>query len=302
MEVSLCPVCAVAGVSTSYPGGDNLAVHCPRCRHYVITGTAARMLDDRPTRDRHLLSGRIRRHWTETERPLKVTSDMLDTLQDGALRSVLAKQEALLFDIAKQSRFPGAVVNVGPLDAVIVDAEPGDELYFHLKSLVDRRLLLPTQTYSELVVSAQGWEHVEQRQNPTTGNRTDFFVAMSFSDALVAAWERGIRPAVADAGYVAKRVDSDPHNDKIDDRIIAGIRRSFAVIADMTEQKGGTYFEAGFALGLNRPVVWTVREDEIDKVHFDTRQFAHILWKNEDDLREKLTTHLVAVFGQGPLT
>jgi hypothetical protein len=32
-------------------------------------------------------------------------------------------------------------------------------------------------------------------------------------------------------------VDSDAHNDKIDDRIIAGIRSSYATVVDVTTQK-----------------------------------------------------------------
>jgi hypothetical protein len=36
------------------------------------------------------------------------------------------------------------------------------------------------------------------------------------------------------------------------------------------------YFEAGVALGLGRPVIWTCREDDIARLPFDTRQFDMI--------------------------
>ena len=36
---------------------------------------------------------------------------------------------------------------------------------------------------------------------------------------------------------------------------------------------------------LGRPVVWTCREDDKDKLHFDTRQFNHVIWTMPDDLR-----------------
>jgi hypothetical protein len=93
---------------------------------------------------------------------------------------------------------------------------------------------------------------------------------------------------------------------KIDDEIIAEIRRSRFVVADFTSEpekpRGGVYFEAGFAQGLNTPVIWTCREDMLGSVHFDTRQFNHIAWTSPQDLRAKLKNRIGAVLGQGPLT
>ncbi|WP_235565379.1 nucleoside 2-deoxyribosyltransferase [Lysobacter sp. Root494] len=232
---------------------------------------------------------------------MMVTSETAEGMDGPVLTSVLQKQDALLSDIASQSRHPGSVVNLGPFDCVIFDGAPGDELGYHVQSMVDRGLLQARRTINEIVITPQGWEHLEQLRSPLGGNRSDIFVAMSFKEALRGAWEDGIKPGVAAAGYRAKRVDSDAHNDKIDDRIIAGIRACYAVVVDVTTQNAGAYFEAGFAMGVGRPVVWTVHEEDLPNLHFDTRQFRHIVWSNELDLCAKLTTHLLAVFGRGPL-
>ncbi len=61
--------------------------------------------------------------------------------------------------------------------------------------------------------------------------------------------------------------------------------------------RGGVYYEAGFAQGLGIPVIWTVKADHIDHVHFDTRQFNHITWTDAADLREKLKNRIGAVLG-----
>ena len=68
-------------------------------------------------------------------------------------------------------------------------------------------------------------------------------------------------------GYDPIRVDSKQTNDKIDDKIIADIRKSGLVVADFTEQKCGVYFEAGFALGISVTLIWTCRDTEIDRLH-----------------------------------
>lgn len=84
------------------------------------------------------------------------------------------------------------------------------------------------------------------------------------------------------------------HNEKIDDRIIAEIRQSSLIVADFTGQRGGVYFEAGFAKGLGIPVIWTCHEDGVENLHFDTRQYNHIVWESPEDLKTKLINRISA--------
>ena len=84
------------------------------------------------------------------------------------------------------------------------------------------------------------------------------------------------------------------HKDDINHRIIADIHRSGLLVADFTGNRGGIYYEAGFAGGLNIPVIWTVRETDVCNLHFDTRQFKHIVWTTGEDLREKLQNRIAA--------
>ena len=132
------------------------------------------------------------------------------------------------------------------------------------------------------------------------------FVAMWFDGSLKEAWEKGIKLGIKDAGYKPVRIDEKEHNDKIDDRIIAEIRRSRFVVADFTQGKdgarGGVYYEAGFAHGLGIEVFFTCRKDVLDNndIHFDTRQYNHIDWETPEELRQKLAARISAVIGDGP--
>lgn len=139
------------------------------------------------------------------------------------------------------------------------------------------------------------------------------FVAMWFDSSMNDAYENGIKKSIEDAGYEPLRIDRKEHNNKIDDEIIAEIRRSRFLVADFTfkpkdpeagklyEPRGGVYYEAGFAYGLNIPVIYICRKDMIDKIHFDTRQFNHITWKSSEDLRKQLKDRISATIGDGPL-
>ncbi len=90
------------------------------------------------------------------------------------------------------------------------------------------------------------------------------------------------------------------HNGKIDDLIIAEIRKSGLLVADFTKQRGGVYFEAGFAMGLGIPVIWTCRSDDVEKLNFDTRQYNHIIWTDADDLKKKLQLRIEASIPNRP--
>ncbi len=68
-----------------------------------------------------------------------------------------------------------------------------------------------------------------------------------------------------------------------------------------TAQEGGVYYEAGFASGLGIPVIYSCRRNMVDQIHFDTRQYSHILWDNLDELRDDLRKRILARIGSGPL-
>ena len=132
------------------------------------------------------------------------------------------------------------------------------------------------------------------------GRSEEVFIAMSFSPQMTSAYEAGLQVGIERAGYVPIRVDRTEHVNRIDDEIVARIRRSAFVVADFTEQKSGVYFEAGFALGLNLPVIWSCRQDDIGNLHFDVRQYNCIDWTDEADLANRLRLRIEAIVGQGP--
>ena len=98
---------------------------------------------------------------------------------------------------------------------------------------------------------------------------SEAFVAMWFDPSMDNAWEEGFEPAIHEAGYKPMRIDKHEHANKIDDEIIAGIRRARFLVADFTYgddgERGGVYYEAGFAHGLDIPVFFTCRKGFLKK-------------------------------------
>jgi hypothetical protein len=54
-------------------------------------------------------------------------------------------------------------------------------------------------------------------------------------------------------------------------------------------------------MGLPIPIIWTCSKDSITDLHFDTRQYNHIVWDTPQNLRDLLKARIGAVIGDGPL-
>lgn len=149
-------------------------------------------------------------------------------------------------------------------------------------------------------ISSDGWAHLEKIKKVNRDSQQGF-VAMWFDDSMTPVYDTCIHPAIEAAGYKPLRVDRKEHNDKIDDEIIAQIRRSRFVVADFTGQRGGVYFEAGFAKGLGLDVFWTCNKKCEKKLHFDTRQYNHIIWEEDkpEEFKTNLKNRIEAVLGHG---
>jgi nucleoside 2-deoxyribosyltransferase len=103
------------------------------------------------------------------------------------------------------------------------------------------------------------------------------FVAMWFNDHVTPAVKDGIEPAIAQTGYRAIRIDLQEDSDSVIDRIIAEIKEARFVMANFTGQRGGVYFEAGFARGRGLDVIWTCNDDHFNDLHFDLKGFNVIV-------------------------
>jgi hypothetical protein len=160
---------------------------------------------------------------------------------------------------------------------------------------------------SSVSVLPAGWERYESLNR---GNRNNpAFVAMWFgrpkadggsdrSAEMTALFTNSIEAACIAAGWTALRVDMVEHNDSVIDRIIYEIRRAPFVIADLTENNQGVYFEAGYAKGLGREVIYCCPSGA--KAHFDVDSINHVKYSNPDELRKKLENRILGTVGEGP--
>lgn len=293
-----CSICkSTEGVRDLSSGGvDGRRIKCPRCGSYQIAGSVETCFREPNMK----LAAWVRNQNEHGQTPI-ISSYTLDEVTKLPEHSVLDKQTILLRAIERRTKHPGFMVDLDrEKDYPLAWASCEDELYYLIESLEKRELISrPAKamgSVEHIVIASDGWDFLASLEaQPVFADQA--FVAMWFDDEMDDAWEQGIKPAVEQAGYRPIRVDKEPHIDRIDAKIVADIKDSRFLIADVTGQRADVYFEAGYAIGLNRPVIWCVRKDQLNDVHFDTRQYNHIVWKTPEELKEKLFQLIRAVIG-----
>jgi len=127
---------------------------------------------------------------------------------------------------------------------------------------------------------------------PKYGNSV--FVAMSFDESLLEVRDV-ISEVITHEGFSPILIDSKEHNNQIVPEIFNEIDKSKFVIADLTHHKTGVYYEAGYAKGKEKEVIFTCRKDEFEKRHFDVAQTNTIVWDTTSDLKERLIRRIDAM-------
>jgi hypothetical protein len=290
--------------------GGFCSVECEICGPYCLD--LFERLDAIPDSQRATLSAIVRRHYEFTRHWKTIVPADLDELASQApdTNDVPSKVRYLLGYVAHKSKFPGQrVILVGKTDYPICFAASLEEFRFYAQYIIDAGFvdgqeLSPDNRFT-FRLTPRGWEEVARI--PTLDSPFAF-VAMSFSkdgnygDLLRRAFDEAIKPAIEDdAGYKeAVRVDRKDFLGDIVYEIVARIKESRFVVADVTEQKNGVYFEAGFAMGMGLPVIWMCHNGDIKNAHFDTRNLSHIEWDDPIELRKSLANRILATIGRGP--
>jgi hypothetical protein len=290
-----CPICLEPSLQVNrLPNGrDAYEIKCPKCGDYLITGPAAAS-DLSKYGPRYLLSAIVRNRF-ELNENIELSVLAFEHLIDSVPKfdDPFSKIDLLLKHVYRLSgrvdRWAEFKFNQ---DYPLIYAEDQQEFFYFIQKAKEMDLL-ESPTSSGLRLTLNGWARLKELSKISIKS-DQAFVAMWFDSSLDSAWLNGFKPALLSCNFLPMRIDLEEHNDKICDRIISEIRRSGLIIADFTGQRGGVYFESGFAMGLGIPIIRTCRKDYVETLHFDTRQYNHVIWESSEELKEKLINRIRA--------
>ncbi len=301
----MCVVCGRESTSSGIVNSSCTLYECSNCGKYAVTDNIiiSRIEAENKTKLSHLLA----EHKLKNTTPILLAHSPSGSL-DGFIwkdHNVLLKEypkDAL--EIIERSLLNLSRLVKHPSDKIRID-ERIKELFFSndifgalyiIRQLSNQGFTtLTTSTPNDIYIEANGWRKISELKKKPEGLSYQVFIAMWFDKSVDKYFTNGIEKAIDESiKYKVVRVDFVEHNNKICDQIIAEINKSKLVIADFTGDRGGVYFEAGYAQGLGIPVIWTVQEEWIKQLHFDTRQYNHIVYKDEAELYKKLKARIEA--------
>jgi hypothetical protein len=303
-----CPVC---GNSTKevLSNGDYMELDCPKCGHYKLSGSAEVVLNTRLLENPNripLVSHYIRKRVITAEDIPLITSSWIDnTVENGSLPSPLEQAHNLILWLGDnlKDRLDKQISWNKDSIASEIGAYNDNSVIAVLNMIANKGLVPKTERSTHLSLTYTGWELYEELKKGIAESKRAF-MAMPFGyDRLNRYFEEFYVPAVADTGYKLERVDTNPGAGSITNRMLVEIRRSKFLVCELTHDNNGAYWEAGFAEGIGKPVIYLCKEDKdpanpTKRPHFDIRNHQTVFWTDDTlpEAMEKLKAAIRATF------
>lgn len=307
-----CPICrnANGGKCQRLPStGDYVDFDCDICGFFRISGTLS-ALDFASGRDslssvqRAALSHALRQHGSK--RP-HLTSDWLKRFLSDARLPTPARQatNAIRF-IGDHVSGTGEKLRSLPIELYAIIGAPSPELASELVIELKRRgwldgevartMGLPPDVL-EVNLTLAGWEHYEAERTGQTSTRIGFLALKFGMSALDALVRDVIKPSIKEElGFDVFDMRDVPRAGIIDNLMRQQIRDSAFVLVDLTHDNAGAYWEAGYAEGLGKPVIYMCEQTKFQEAqtHFDTNHCTTVVWLegNADEFRVQLVATL----------
>jgi hypothetical protein len=294
-----CPICR--NMYASSQTGAQVHYHCTTCGDFLLTDTAIAILEllgDEPPNGRAVLSHSVAK--MQGKEPPALDSYSIEAILKNAILPSLREQENNLLLFLGNAGNAGHEIGVNPGHLFAVTGCMSfyglDFMLDHLQEsglLTHREHPVPVTNQRLLKLKMKGWDRYDEIRRGSIDSKKAF-MAMPFGDSVIDEAYRRFKSAVAQTGFDLRRLDEHPKAGLIDDRLRVEIATSRFLIAELTDDNNGAYWEAGFAEGLGKPVIYTCEKSYFQrtKTHFDTNHHLTVRW--EADRMEEAVEELKA--------
>lgn len=225
----------------------------------------------------------------------RITSDWIERfLGDARLPSPATQARNAIRFIGDYVRSSGQKLHSLPIEffAKIGAASPhfaGDLL----SELVDKGLVTGTdatvkggpKNMRDINLTLDGWEMYEEQLHGRLAGDYGFLALQFGEQELDSFIEKVIKPGVKNGiGYELVDMRDVARAGIIDNLMREQIRDAAFVIADLTHDNSGAYWEAGYAEGLGKPVIYVCEAGKFEdaKTHFDTNHCTTVVWNADE--------------------
>ena len=298
---TVCPVCKSQNAEENRVDSNEINYTCPKCGTFKLSHDVNHNLNKRTEANQKISSWISEENKIYDESIPYIDLEKLDSISNQRDKTIREKFDLMMISLSKSVL--GDPITLKQInECYIVDVEEfkmliekgNKENFFSLRVTLNFWANEPGLYWKGF--SFEGQEYVESLYSPNK-NSNKIFMAFWFDPTIQEIFDNTIKSAIDNAGFLAERVSSSTTNleNKISDEIIGMIKSSRAVIADCTGNRTAVYYEAGYAMGMKIPVIWTCKEDQVGNICFDVSQHPFILWNTPEELADKIVKRLKAI-------
>lgn len=290
----------------SLNGRDGLGFSCGACGDYEVSRTALLTWFRNSNLDalqRAALSHRIRVADNASARPFLTTDWLEHFVADARLPNPVLQAANLLRVVGDHQSETGEGYFVdGVRDAPLVGSFDQTMFSNLLHEVITRSWVMQVGSVVQrpnphgtgvlsgalFGLTLDGWEQYEKERRGKISGKYGF-IAMKFGDEKLENFVSStIKPELRAAlGYDVVDLRNVSRAGVIDNILREQIRDAAFVLVDLTHDNSGAYWEAGYAEGLGKPVVYLCERQKFEqaKTHFDTNHCTTVMWSVGDEAR-----------------
>jgi hypothetical protein len=314
-----CPICKQLTMDEKNVSADffTFRVKCKMCGSFDISSpvVSSEQYNDEPY---YLVSSYIRRKTEFEKGTYQIVTD-LKSLEKSIQKPNLNEQIDMILDyVSKSQKHAADYILLQPLNEypifycknsqefVFLLSKSSELEYFEFNpdsKITEKHLRNSGMTeIISLRLNIKGIQRLYELQKKNVDS-LKCFVAMSFANKYDFVFDDGISPifiedeTIKKSGISAYRVDKDFTNlsdQTIVNKIIAQIKSSRFVIGDFTGNNRNVYFEVGYAMGMQIPVILICHTKYTKRIRFDLKQHPFFFYDTIDNLKDQLKAAIKA--------
>ena len=296
-----CPICNnVDGKKChtfSTGGRDSCGFECDICGRFEITRTLFQIpkLKNLTRPEKALISYKIRN--SSSNNIMLGTGDVDHIIQNENLPNPSQRVAKMIQYIGDQVSKSGERIQDLPMGFYTYIGAPSYSLASEMiLELHDRDVIKGIYEkmsnyilWYNVDLTLSGWDlYQQEKQGKLSGDYG--FIAMQFNNEILDRFvQENLREIIKnELGYDLHDMRNVARAGIIDNIMRTEIRDAAFVLADLTHNNPGAYWEAGYAEGLGKPVIYLCEQNKFEEysTHFDTNHCTTVLWNIEPE--EKL--------------
>lgn len=173
-----------------------------------------------------------------------------------------------------------------------------EEFHNYLLHLTQRGLIskgkIDVAGHESHYLTVEGWAELEKNIAGTKQG----FIACWFDNSMNKTIKT-IEEVIKNCGFEPQCIKDKYYSDTIMDKALGEISKSKFIVVDLTGKRPSVFFEAGYAHGLRKDIIFVMSEkqkseEDEGELEFYTKHYKILFYKDEEELKEKLKNAIIA--------